>query len=104
MIRPRGIEIVETPPPAGFDVNSSTNDYKEIDMSNTSEVDVAAIQASSSSSNEDDAKWDELWPGFLGLEYIETVLAEGDCLYIPIGWWHYVRGLEGGVSVSFWWK
>ena len=31
------------------------------------------------------------------------VLKEGECLYIPVGWWHYVRGLKAGISVSFWW-
>jgi lysine-specific demethylase 8 len=44
-----------------------------------------------------------MWPGFLQAEYVETVLHEGECLYIPVGWWHYVRGLQAGISVSFWW-
>ncbi|GMI07933.1 hypothetical protein TrLO_g11616 [Triparma laevis f. longispina] len=38
-----------------------------------------------------------------GVEYWEFVLEEGDALYIPRHWWHYVRGVGGGGSVSFWW-
>ncbi|PYH96716.1 GTP-binding protein Obg/CgtA [Aspergillus ellipticus CBS 707.79] len=71
-----------------------------IDMSNTSEVDLAAIEMSPA----EEEQWEDLWPGFLRAEYIETVLKEGECLYIPVGWWHYVRSLQGGVSVSFWWE
>lgn len=72
---------------------------KSIDMSNTSQVDLASIELSPAESDQ----WDALWPGFLEAEYVETVLKEGECLYIPVGWWHYVRGLKAGVSVSFWW-
>lgn len=38
-----------------------------------------------------------------GVEYWEFVLEEGDAMYIPRHWWHYVRGVGGGGSVSFWW-
>jgi hypothetical protein len=71
-----------------------------IDMSNTSQVDLAAIELSPAESEQ----WDALWPGFLEAEYVETVLKEGECLYIPVGWWHYVRGVKAGISVSFWWE
>ncbi|PWY90070.1 Clavaminate synthase-like protein [Aspergillus heteromorphus CBS 117.55] len=71
-----------------------------IDMSNTSQVDLAAIEMSPA----EEEQWEDLWPGFLQATYIETVLREGECLYIPVGWWHYVRSLRGGVSVSFWWE
>lgn len=74
-------------------------DQKPIDMSNTSKVDLASIELSPAECDQ----WDAMWPGFLEAEYVETVLKEGECLYIPIGWWHYVRGLRGGISVSFWW-
>lgn len=74
-------------------------DQKPIDMSNTSKVDLASIELSPAEYDQ----WDSMWPGFLEAEYVETVLKEGECLYIPIGWWHYVRGLRGGISVSFWW-
>ncbi|KAF7716091.1 Uncharacterized protein PECH_006548 [Penicillium ucsense] len=70
-----------------------------IDMSNTSKVDVSAIELSPAEADQ----WEEMWPGFMSAPYVETVLKEGECLYIPLGWWHYVRGLKAGVSVSFWW-
>ncbi|KAH1354993.1 hypothetical protein KXV22_007442 [Aspergillus fumigatus] len=71
-----------------------------IDMSNTSQVDLAAIELSPAESEQ----WEEMWPGFLEAEYVETVLKDGECLYIPVGWWHYVRGVKAGISVSFWWE
>ncbi|KAJ5351683.1 hypothetical protein N7452_000657 [Penicillium brevicompactum] len=71
-----------------------------IDSSNTSKVDLAAIEFSPAEIDE----WEHMWPGFLDAEYVETVLHEGECLYIPVGWWHYVRGLRAGISVSFWWQ
>jgi hypothetical protein len=43
------------------------------------------------------------FPGFKDVEYLEGVLAPGECLYIPKGWWHYVRSLSPSFSVSFWW-
>ncbi|OXV05585.1 hypothetical protein Egran_06647 [Elaphomyces granulatus] len=63
-------------------------------MSNTSKVDLAAIELSPAEFEQ----WDTLWPGFSGAEYVETILNEGECLYIPVGWWHYVRGLKAGIS------
>lgn len=65
-----------------------------VDMSNTSELDV-------------EGKQDELlkkFPLFHGAEYVETILEEGQSLYIPAGWWHYVRSLTVSFSVSFWWN
>ena len=65
-----------------------------VDMSNTSEVDVEAT----------DEMLDEEYPLFRRAEYVETILHEGECLYIPVGWWHYVRSLTVSFSVSFWWN
>lgn len=65
-----------------------------INMSNTSELDV-------------EGKKDELlqkFPLFHEARYVETILEEGQCLYIPVGWWHYVRSLTVSFSVSFWWN
>lgn len=99
-IHPRGNEYVNsTKKPDDASDASKDPGQKPIDMSNTSEVDLAAIELSPAEADQ----WEELWPGFLDAEYVETVLHEGECLYIPIGWWHYVRGLRGGISVSFWW-
>lgn len=69
-----------------------------IDMSNNSSVDVYAMQLSP------DEDWDEKWPGISKVPYLECVLEAGEALYIPKGWWHYVRGSSAtGISVSFWW-
>lgn len=65
-----------------------------VDMSNTSEIDVEA----------EEAVLDEEFPLFRGAAYVETILTEGECLYIPVGWWHYVRSLTVSFSVSFWWN
>ncbi|KAI4141962.1 MAG: hypothetical protein LQ341_003358 [Variospora aurantia] len=65
-----------------------------VDMSNTSEVDAEAP------TDELDAEY----PLFRHAEYVETILREGECLYIPVGWWHYVRSLSVSFSVSFWWN
>ena len=65
-----------------------------INMSNTSELDV-------------EGKKDELlqkFPLFHEARYVETILEEGQCLYIPVGWWHYLRSLSVSFSVSFWWN
>ncbi|EMR09391.1 hypothetical protein PNEG_02337 [Pneumocystis murina B123] len=62
-----------------------------IDMSNTSQVDL---------DNPDTEKF----PKFLQAKYVESIIGPGDCLYIPVGWWHYVRSLSISFSVSFWWN
>lgn len=62
-----------------------------IDMSNTSQVDL-------------DNPNIEKFPKFLNAKYVEGIIGPGDCLYIPIGWWHYVRSLSTSFSVSFWWN
>jgi lysine-specific demethylase 8 len=83
----------------GIVQDSTAPTTQKIDMSNTSQVDIAAIELSPAESEH----WESMWPGFQDAEYVETVLREGECLYIPVGWWHYVRGLKAGISVSFWW-
>ena len=65
-----------------------------IDMSNTSNVDVEG----------EEIEMDEKFPLFREAAYVETILEEGECLYIPVGWWHYVRSLTVSFSVSFWWN
>ncbi|KAI8195535.1 mitochondrial division protein 1 [Colletotrichum sp. SAR 10_86] len=74
---------------------------EEVDMSNTSGFDVGAVEG-----------WDEDAEGrdaieleeFRGLRHWDCVLEKGDVLYIPMGWWHYVRSLSVSFSVSFWWN
>lgn len=65
-----------------------------VDMSNTSQVDTEG----------EPSGLDEHFPLFKGAQYVDTVLDEGQCLYIPVGWWHYVRSLSVSFSVSFWWN
>ncbi|KAL8869481.1 MAG: hypothetical protein Q9174_004242 [Haloplaca sp. 1 TL-2023] len=65
-----------------------------VDMRNTSTVDAEATMESLDADH----------PLFRHATYVETVLNEGECLYIPAGWWHYVRSLSVSFSVSFWWN
>lgn len=47
----------------------------------------------------------ERFPRFEGVEgCVEAVLGPGECLYVPKGWWHYIRSLEPSFSVSYWWS
>ena len=34
----------------------------------------------------------------------DTMLEPGQMLYIPPGWWHYVKATSISISVSFWWQ
>ncbi|KAI1931826.1 hypothetical protein LOZ58_001155 [Ophidiomyces ophidiicola] len=108
-IYPRGMEVVDSLSSKSTSLHREKDDDnisrsasrgEEIDMSNTSQVDIAAIELSPAEAE----TWDATWPGFSDAKYVETVLREGECLYIPVGWWHYVRGLEAGISVSLWWN
>ncbi len=65
-----------------------------VDMSNTSLVDV----------KDDPLERNGEFPLFHKAQYVETILDEGECLYIPVGWWHYIRSLTVSFSVSFWWN
>ncbi len=44
-----------------------------------------------------------VYPGVAALPYYDVVLRPGQMLYIPPGWWHFVRSLSVSFSVSFWW-
>jgi hypothetical protein len=72
-------------------------DENGVDMSNTSQVDLdEALRAN------DDDDFYERFPKFHDAPYVEGILAPGECLYIPVGWWHYIRSLTPSFSVSFW--
>ncbi|KAI8381121.1 uncharacterized protein BYT42DRAFT_612932 [Radiomyces spectabilis] len=58
-------------------------------MSNTSQVDVEHPDLDS-------------FPDFGKAKFVECVLEEGELLYIPPKWWHYVRSLDTSFSISFW--
>ena len=70
------------------------NGASGVDMSNTSQVDVGG----------EALDLEVRFPLFEQAEYVEAVLEEGESLYMPVGWWHYIRSLEASFSVSFWWN
>nr|CAB3483437.1 unnamed protein product [Digitaria exilis] len=65
--------------------------HTETMLSNASQVDLDSID-------------DKEFPKTGGLEFMDGILEEGDLLYIPPKWWHYVRSLSISFSVSFWWR
>ena len=93
-----------------------------IDLSNTSQIPVELVEMTAQLGEECDGDFSEdesageagseneegseelFFPHFSHAKYVETILKEGECLYIPVGWWHYVRSLSTSFSVSFWWK
>ncbi|PKA47316.1 F-box protein [Apostasia shenzhenica] len=44
------------------------------------------------------------FPRAVDLDFMDCILDEGELLYIPPKWWHYVKSLSTSFSVSFWWK
>lgn len=38
------------------------------------------------------------------VEFLSLTLQEGECLYIPFKWWHFVKSLSKSFSVSFWFE
>ena len=41
------------------------------------------------------------FPLFRGVSVIDVDLGPGDLLFLPVGWWHYVRGLETSITMTF---
>lgn len=39
-------------------------------------------------------------PKFKDVEFSHVILEPGDTLFIPKGWWHYVKALDASISVS----
>lgn len=72
-----------------------------VDMGNTSSLDIGVLACWDGSEQErTEAKGQ--FPLFQEAEFVDCILEEGECLYIPVGWWHYVRSLTVSFSVSFW--
>jgi ribosomal protein L16 Arg81 hydroxylase len=43
----------------------------------------------------------ERFPSMHNAHLIECTLAPGELLFLPIGWWHYVEGLDASVTMTF---
>lgn len=76
-----------------------------VEMANTSMWDVG-VEEGWDEDNEDEEEEDRQRrrQEFKEMPFVDCILEPGDTLYIPIGWWHYVRGLSVSFSVSFWWN
>ncbi|RYP37235.1 hypothetical protein DL767_003054 [Monosporascus sp. MG133] len=75
-----------------------------VEMGNTSLIDVGVVEGwDVAPYNEDEASAQSV-AAFKDAPFADCILEPGDLLYIPIGWWHYVRGLSVSFSVSFWWN
>lgn len=35
------------------------------------------------------------------VQFYELILEPGDCLFVPVGWWHQVRALDFSVSITY---
>lgn len=47
----------------------------------------------------------ERYPLFRQVKIHEVTLNPGECLFLPIGWWHHVRALDVSITLSgtnFW--
>uniref|UniRef100_A0A5S6QZL0 JmjC domain-containing protein 5 n=1 Tax=Trichuris muris TaxID=70415 RepID=A0A5S6QZL0_TRIMR len=60
-------------------------------MRNTSQVDMADPDL-------------EAFPNVRNARVYETVARPGDLLFIPRGWWHYLKSVSTSFSVSFWFR
>lgn len=89
------------PPVESFKVYPRGIEEGGVDMQNTSEVDVGLLEGWDGS-DEERSVAHEKFPLFSEAKFVDCILEEGECLYIPLGWWHYVRSLSVSFSVSFW--
>lgn len=90
-------------------------DEKGISMANTSLVDVELFRSpwkdrgSKNDQEGDDraqaaARMNAEFPLFGKAKYQEAMIGPGECIYIPLGWWHYIESASTSFSVSFWWN
>ena len=45
--------------------------------------------------------YEETFPDFLKAKFQDVVLEPGDLLYLPMGWWHFVKSCSVSISVAF---
>ncbi|CAL5218404.1 g80 [Coccomyxa viridis] len=43
------------------------------------------------------------FPGFEAVPYLQCWLRQGQMLYIPRKWWHFVQAASSSLSISYWW-
>ncbi|KAF3929792.1 hypothetical protein ABW19_dt0208544 [Dactylella cylindrospora] len=79
-------------------------DERGINMSNTSSVPTGWVEGSDELSMQLEGDDIERWKTFRKEKYVEFVVREGEVVFFPKGWWHYVRSLETSFSVNFWWE
>ncbi|KAK3955408.1 hypothetical protein QBC32DRAFT_367749 [Pseudoneurospora amorphoporcata] len=68
-----------------------------VEMGNTSEIDLGVVEGwdPRPEQEKEDEHQDKTWEeDFRKVPVVDCILGPGDTLYIPIGWWHYVRGLS----------
>ncbi|KAH7328040.1 hypothetical protein B0I35DRAFT_448059 [Stachybotrys elegans] len=99
-----GTKYVRLYPPQAAALMRPREPEHGIDMSNTSELDIGVLEGWDRAEGVDEEALEKMRSGLEGVEYWECVLAPGETLVIPIGWWHYVRSLSVSFSVSFWWN
>lgn len=77
--------------PRGSDENGMdlSNQSQVFDFSYARRHDIAQIKAR--------------YPLFGEADYLEVILAPGECLYIPSRWWHFAESLSTSIGVNFWW-
>ena len=44
---------------------------------------------------------DNRFPQFKNVKVIDLVIGPGDLFFLPVGWWHYVRGLDISITMTF---
>lgn len=85
-----------------------------VEMGNTSLIDIGVVEGWDDDDgheevgigrgDEKQSEQKKKWADFKKVPYVDCILKPGDTLYIPEGWWHYVRGLSVSFSVSCWWN
>jgi len=71
-------------------------------LKNTSEIDIDLLDEKQISLSS--TKFPKFFTSDTNLFMSETVLTEGDALFIPKGTWHFVKSLSTSFSISFWWS
>uniref|UniRef100_A0A7S0DJT6 JmjC domain-containing protein n=2 Tax=Amorphochlora amoebiformis TaxID=1561963 RepID=A0A7S0DJT6_9EUKA len=72
---------------------------RKASLNNTSQVDVESVSESGSR-----AHTHQQFPLFPTASYQELILRQGESLFIPKGYWHFVKALTKSISVNFWFE